>query len=87
MYYFVTKETVLSTSGRESIQTWVYGCREDTNCWLDVSITHKHVFRYNDEYEAQRMADRVWGKVVSISKEVYDWLVEERRLDEESKEC
>ncbi len=85
MYYFVTKEKNVDAEIQTAAYYLVYGFKPGVGeCWLDESVTHEAVFRYDDLYEAERTAARVFGNVAVMSKDTYEWLLEQKRLDEES---
>lgn len=83
MYYFVTKEKNVDVEDAASylVYCFVAGVGD---CWLDTSVTNECVFRYDDVYEARRVAARIGGSVASLSKDIYEWLVEQHKLDNES---
>ena len=84
-YYFVIKEKTLE----DRVALMVLACYRDLNFevhrhWHEESITHPESERFNDREEAESLAEQFFGQVKMVPKEVYEWLQDKRRLDDES---
>ncbi len=82
MYYFITNE--LEVNKRYLLLAGYCNIAGEIHSyWHEESLLHPETERFEVAEEAEQRAKQVGGRVRAVSKSIYHWLLEQKKLDEE----